>query len=301
LDRIDLLRIFVRVVESASFTKAAETLGLPRSSVSTAVQTLEARVGASLLHRTTRQVSPTQDGMTFFERSQRLLADYDEAESLFRDASSKPHGLLRINVPSRIGHSIIAPALPGFFSDYPDISLELRSTDRLVDPIQAGIDCVIRVGPLSDSSLISRKIGDLALVNCAAPAYLDRHGTPQTIEDLSRHQIITYLSPLSGRPEEWEWVDNGRSHGVQTPTRISVDDAEALIACCLAGLGLIQIPFYDVEDYLKAGRLATFMPDRTAAPMPISLLHPHRRPLSRRLQVFIDWVSALLLAKTRLQ
>lgn len=178
MDRIDLFRIFARVVECSSFTRAADTLGVPRSSVSAAVQELEGRVGVRLLHRTTRKVSPTQEGVALYERCQRVVADVEDTENLFRQTEAQPSGKLRIDVPGRIGRLIIAPALPEFLERYPQIDIDLGVTDRAVNLVEDGVDCVVRVGPLSDSGLISRPIGKLPLINVASPAYLKRHGTP---------------------------------------------------------------------------------------------------------------------------
>lgn len=297
MDRIDELKVFIRLAESQSFTKTADLLHIPRSTVSMALQDLERRVGARLLNRTTRQVSLTQDGGAFYERALRLLADYEETETLFHHTTAKPGGRLRINVPGRLGRLIIAPALPDFFTQYPDIEIDMGVTDRTVDLVQEGIDCVIRVGPLADSSLISRKIGDLALYNCASPSYLARHGTPRSIADLDTHYAVNYASPASGRTEEWEYAQAGKVHTVKLRARVTVNNAEAYIACCLAGLGLIQIPAYDVEAHLDAGELVEVMNDLRAAPMPITLLNPHRQHASRRLQVFVEWVTALLMSR----
>ncbi len=294
LDRIDLFRIFSRVVECASFTRAADTLGLPRSSVSAAVIDLEARVGARLLHRTTRKVSPTQDGAAFYERCLRLIADVDEAEGLFRQTSVGPTGKLRIDVPGRIGRLIIAPALPEFLDRYPQLDIDLRVTDRAVNLVEDSIDCVLRVGPLGDSGLIARKIGDLPLINVASPAYLARHGTPDAPDDLIAHLAVNYASPSTGRVEDWEWLDDGEVRLVPMRGRVTVNSAEAYIACCLAGLGLIQIPAYDVKRHLDAGELVEVMPAHRAVAMPMTLLYPHRQHLSRRLQVFADWLEQLL-------
>ncbi|OBZ92066.1 LysR family transcriptional regulator [Pararhizobium polonicum] len=294
MDRIDLFRTFTRVVECASFTRAADTLGLPRSSVSAAVIELEARVGARLLHRTTRKVSPTQDGTAFYERCLRLIADVEETEGLFRQTSVGSTGKLRIDVPGRIGRLIIAPALPEFLDRHPQLDIELRVTDRAVNLVEESVDCVLRVGPLGDSGLIARKIGDLPLINVASRGYLDQHGTPVTPEDLAMHLAVNYASPSTGRIEDWEWIEDGEVRMLSTRARVTVNSAEAYIACCLAGLGLIQIPAYDVKRHLDAGELVEVMPNRRAAPMPMSLLYPHRQHLSRRLQVFADWLEQIL-------
>lgn len=300
MDRIDALKLFVRLVESQSFTRTADLLRLPRSTVSTALADLEQRVGTRLLNRTTRRVSPTQDGAAFYERSLRLLADYEETETLFRQSSALPSGKIRINVPGRLGRLIIAPALPQFLDRYPDIEIDMGVTDRTVDLVQEGIDCALRVGPLADSSLVAKKIGDLLLYNCASPGYLARHGTPRSIADLKVHFAVNYASPASGRIEPWEYVEHGEIRNLTLAARVTVNNAEAYIACCLSGLGLIQIPAYDVEDHIARGELIEVLSHCRAAPMPVTLLYPHRQHVSRRLKVFVDWISALLRERLRL-
>lgn len=294
MDRIDLFRTFVRVVECASFTRAADTLGLPRSSVSAAIAELESRVGARLLNRTTRKVSATPDGTAFHERCLQIIADVEETENLFLNRQAQPVGKLRIDVPGRIGRLILAPALPEFLDLYPGVQIDLGATDRAIDLIGDGVDCVLRVGALADSGLIARMIGDLPLINVASPGYLARHGTPQGPADLPAHLAVNYASPTTGRVEPWEWVENGQSHQIEIPGRVTANSAEASIACCLAGLGLLQIPAYDVRGHLDAGELVEVLPGYRAAPLPMTLLYPHRQHLSRRLRVFTDWLEALL-------
>ncbi|PWR18706.1 LysR family transcriptional regulator [Zavarzinia compransoris] len=298
MDRIDLFRIFARVVEGGSFTRAADSLRLPRSTVSTAVQDLEARLGVRLLHRTTRRVTPTADGTAFYERALRLVQDMEEAEGLFRQSAAQPRGLLRVNVPGRIGRRMIAPALPDFLDRYPAIDVDLGVTDRPIDLVGEGVDAVIRVGHLPDSGLIARTLGTLPLINCASPAYLARHGVPMAPGDLAAHVAVNYASPLSGRIAEWEC---GAAGTVTLPARVTVNSAEAYIACCLAGLGLIQIPAFDVQDHLGLGELVEVMPDWRAAPMPIAILYPHRHQLTPRLRVFVAWIEALFRARLAVQ
>ena len=296
MDRIDLFRVFARVVELASFTRAADSLALPRSSVSAAIAELEGRVGARLLHRTTRKVSPTQDGLAFYERSIRVIADVEETEGLFRQSGTKPSGKLRVDVPGRIGRLVIAPALPTFLDAYPDIDIDidLGATDRAVDLVEEQIDCVLRVGPRVDSALIAAPVGELLLINVASPSYLARRGMPQTPDDLDDHWAVNYASPSTGRVEPWEWLEGGALRTRPMRGRVTVNNAEAYIACCLAGLGLIQIPAYDVREHLDAGELIEVMPWHRAEPLPMTLLYPHRRHLSRRVQVFADWLIDLL-------
>ncbi len=294
LDRIDLFRIFARVVETGSFTHAAETLKMPRSTVSTAIQELEARIGARLLARTTRSVSVTPDGAAFYERSIRVVSDVEDVEHLFRQTEFNAQGILRVDLPGRIGRLIVAPALPDFLERYPGIEIELGMTDRTINLVESGIDCVLRVGPLQSSGLISRRVGNLDLINVASTAYIARYGTPGSPDDLKHHQVIRYASPSSGRVEDWEWMDGNDVRSTPVKGRVTVNSAEASIACCLAGLGLIQIPAYDVRNHLLSGELVEVMPQWRAEALPMTILYPHRQHLSRRLQVFIEWLMLLL-------
>lgn len=297
MDRIDLFRVFARVVECANFTRAADTLGMPRSTVSAAIQELEARIGAQLLHRTTRKVSPTHDGTALYERCLRLIADVEETENLFRQTSVGPGGVLRVNVPGRVGRLVVAPELPNFLAAYPKIDIILGVTDRAIDLIEERADCVVRVGKLHDSGMIARPIGELRLINVASPQYVARYGVPRTPGDMKDHQVVQYASPSTGRVAPWEWADAETSRTLPTQGRVTVNSAEAYIACCLSGLGLIQIPAYDVQQHLRSGELIEVMPEFRAAPMPMTLLYPHRQHLSRRVQVFADWLDAILKAR----
>jgi DNA-binding transcriptional LysR family regulator len=295
MDRVETMQVFVRVAETGSFTKAADGLGLPRATVSAAIQQLEASLGARLLQRTTRRVHLTQDGSALLERCHQLLSDFEEISGLFKQTPAQASGKLKVDVPSRLARLVVAPALPEFFKLYPDIELELRCTDRSINLIQEGVDCVVRVGQLEDSSLVARPLGQFELVNCASPAYLRRHGVPATPSELARHWAISYLSPTSGRSAPWEYIEDGVLNTVEMRSRVAVNNAETYIACCLAGLGLIQIPAYDVRGHIRAGELQEVMPQARAGAMPVYALYPHRRHLSRRVQVFIDWIENLLL------
>ncbi|MDE8653450.1 LysR family transcriptional regulator [Novosphingobium album (ex Liu et al. 2023)] len=294
MDRIDLYRIFVRVAECASFTRAADLLGMPRSSVSAAIQELEGRLGARLLHRTTRSVTLTQDGRLFHERCLRLVAEVEEAEDLFRQTHAGPQGKLSIDVPGRLGRLVIAPALPAFLDRYPGIEIRLGMTDRAIDLIGDSVDCVLRVGVQPDSGMIARPVGSLRFINVASPAYLARHGTPRSPRDLAAHQAVHFASASTGRVEAWEWVEQGEVHAIELAGRVTVNSAEAQIACCLAGLGLIQIPAFDVKAHLRAGELVEVMPDHPAEPMPMALLYPHRQFMTRRLRILVDWLADLM-------
>ncbi|AFW00749.1 transcriptional regulator [Gluconobacter oxydans] len=294
MDRIDLFRIFIRVVETSSFTRTADMLNMPRSTVSTAIRDLEIRTGTRLLARTTRAVSPTQDGKKLYEHCLRLIADVEDIDTLFRKERDGLAGILRVNLPGRIGRLIVAPALPDFLSRHPDLSIELGMTDRAINLVEEQTDCVLRVGPLQDSGLISHKIGELHLLNVASPDYLERYGVPTDPHDLTSHHVIRYASPVTGRVEPWEWMENGESRSILPPACVTVDNAEALIACCLAGMGLIQIPSYDVQQHLQNGELVSVMPEWCAEPLPMSILYPHRHHTTNRVTTFVKWLEILL-------
>ena len=294
MDRIDTLRTFLRVAEMRSFTRAAASLQMPRSTVSTAIRELETRLGTRLLSRTTRHVALTHDGQELYDRALRLLGELEALEGLFHQDDTQLHGRLRIEAPGRIARLIIVPALPDFFARYPGIELEIGASDRPVNLVTEGVDCAIRVGELAESSLIARPLGQLPLINCASPDYLARHGTPTTLDDLWHHQAIHYASPFGSIAEDWEYREAGESRMLSLPGRIIVDNAESYIAACLAGLGLIQVPTYDVQHHLREERLVEVLPDHRAAPMPLTILYPHRHHRSHLLRVFIAWVETLL-------
>ncbi|MEN7433173.1 LysR family transcriptional regulator [Chromobacterium sp. TRC.1.1.SA] len=295
------MRVFAAVVDCGGFTRAAQQLQLPRATVSSAVQQLEAQLGARLLHRTTRRVQLTLDGGTFYERCQQLLADFDELESLFSQQGASPRGKLRIDVPGPIGRQVLAPALPAFFALYPDIELELGVTDRPVDLIQEGVDCVIRVGALAESRLVARRIGMLPQGNYASPDYLAAFGAPASPDALAGHRAVNYASPSTGKVFAWEYLQEGERRELALQSQVSVNQVESYIACALAGLGLIQLPRYDAEPHVAAGRLMEVLAGWPPPAMPVSVLYPHRRHLSRRVQVFVEWASALLRERLRLE
>lgn len=296
MDRFDQYRVFAQVAEMGSFIKAAHALELPRASVSAAIQQLETQLGARLLHRTTRQVRLTPDGEQLLDRIRALLTDVEDIDQLFQASQRQVSGRLIIDAPSRIARRVIAPALPGLLRRHPRLQLTLGSSDRAIDLVQVGVDCAVRIGRLHDSSLVVRPLGLIALINCASPAYLREHGEPKQPAELpDRHWAVGYASPKTGRELPWEYLPGDGSEQIfEVPSRVVVNNAESYIACCLAGLGLIQIPRFDVQHLLDSGQLVEVMPTCRAASMPVSLLYPHRRQRSRRLAAFQEWFEALM-------
>ncbi len=291
MDRLQAMQVFTRVIDTNSFTKAAETLDLPRASVTTIIQNLEAYLGMRLMHRTTRRLSLTPDGAAYYERCVRILADIEETESGLQNGNRKPHGKLRVDMPGAIGRTIVIPALNEFHTRFPDIDLQLGFTDRPIDLLQEGVDCVIRVGALQDSSLVARRIGLFEGVTCASPEYLALAGIPHTLEALSQFKAINYFSSRTGRIMNWAFLVDGKEVEVKMNGSVSVNDAEAYVTCALEGFGLIQPALFMVLPHLRSGALKEVLPEWKPLPMPISAVYPHSRHLSPKVRVFVDWVA----------
>ncbi|MBO9667437.1 MAG: LysR family transcriptional regulator [Bdellovibrio sp.] len=294
MDRIESMRIFMKVAELESFSRAGEILGLPKATISSGITQLESSLGARLLHRTTRKVQMTQDGETFYERCRDLLADVEEVEGLFQKSPSTVSGRIRVDMSVPMARGLIIPRLPEFLEKYPEIQIELSSTDRKVDLIREGFDCVVRVGTLADSGLIARPVGKLQIVNCASPAYLEKYGRPRKIEDLQKHYLIQYVQTLGTKPDGFEYFDGEKYRTVNMKSKITVNNVDAYTAACLAGLGIIQAPLVGARELLKSKKLEEVLPKMKVEPMQVSIVYPHRRNLAKRVQIFIEWVEKVL-------
>jgi len=296
MDKIHAMQLFIRVAELESFSRAADTLGLPKGSVSRQIQALENLLGTQLLHRTTRRVSLTQDGMVYYERAKDLLANLDELDGLFQSDPKSISGRLRVDMPVGVARNLVIPKLPSFLQQYPGIELELSSSDRLVDVIREGFDCVVRVGTLKDSGLIARTLGKLSIINCASPDYLARFGYPENLDDLASHAVIHYAVNLGTRPQGFEFYNGDTTLWVKTGGILTVNSTETYHAACLAGLGIIQVPRVGVREALRAKKMVEILPQYRAEPMPVSLIYPHRRNLSRRVHLFMEWLTGIMKA-----
>lgn len=294
MDRFQEMQVFVRIAERRSFSKAAEDLQIPRPTVTNLVKRMEARLGARLLERTTRQVRLTHDGEAHYQRCVRLLADLEEADGAFLDTS--PKGLLRVNAQGTLARFFVMPGLPAFLERYPDIVLQLGEDDRLVDLVREGVDCVLRTGTLQDSSLVGRQIALMPQVTVASPAYLARHGEPRRLEDLEGHRAVDYLSSATGRSLPLDFMVDGKNVQVRPRAVVSVTGAELYTGAALAGLGLVQVPRYRVERELAAGELKIVLPGAPPAPMPVSVLYPQNRQVSARVRVFTHWLAEVIAA-----
>lgn len=290
---LEAVRVFLRVAELGSFTRAASQLGLAKSRASLLVQGLEQQLGAKLLQRTTRSVALTEEGELFVTRGRALLTEADELTSLFA-ASRSLKGRLRIDLPAGLARDLVIPRLPEFLALHPGLELQLSATDRRVDVMREGFDCVLRVGPPGESSLQVRRLGLMPNINCASASYLARYGTPKTLEELSAHYVVHYSSKLSGDHCGFEYFDGARYREVPMRALVTVNNVDAYRAACLAGLGIVQLPRSGVLSSLARGELVEVLPSFAAAPMPVSLVHAYGRSVPRRVRVFMDWLARLL-------
>ncbi|HAU3347863.1 TPA: LysR family transcriptional regulator [Salmonella enterica subsp. houtenae serovar 1,40:z4,z23:-] len=291
MDKIYAMKLFVRVAERESFSRAAEDVGLPKGSVSRQIQALEHQLGIRLLHRITRRVQLTQDGMVYYERAKDLLSNLDELEGLFQPDPASISGKIRVDIPPGLANSLIMPRLPTFLHHYPGIALELCSSDRQDDLLREDFDCVVRTDPLHAPGIVTRPLGELARVNCASPQYLARFGYPENLDDLASHAVVHYsLAPGVSSPGFAFETPHGMQW-VKTGGMLTVNSTETWHTACLAGLGIIQTPRIAVREALRAGTLIEILPQYRAAPLSVTLHYPHRRNLSRRVHLFMVWLT----------
>jgi len=295
MDKFAAMQAFVRVVEAGTFTKAADSLNLPKPTVTRLIQTLEAHLQTKLLNRTTRRVTVTADGAAYFDRALRLLGEMDELESSMSRAKANPRGRLRIDVGAAVAHLLLIPALPDFHARYPDIQIDLGVSDRPVDLIGENVDCVLRGGEITDQSLVARRIGEFHTILAATPAYLKKHGVPQHPNELedSGHRMVTYFSHRTGRP--YPLVFSKGSEKIELSARyvVSVNDSTANLAAALAGLGIVRTSTFQAQPHFARGALVPLLLDWCSESIPLYVVYPPNRHLSNKLRVFVDWVAEL--------
>lgn len=293
MDQLLAIRAFARVVEAGNFTKAADSLQLPKATVSKLVQTLEAHLGVQLLQRTTRRVAVTPDGAIYYEKSTRIIKELEDVDGSFSAAQTRPRGHLRVDLGSSVADRLLVPALPDFRARYPDIRIDLGVSDRHVDLIGDNVDCVIRGGALTDPGLIARTIARASWMTCASPEYLEKHGTPRRPEDLEKpaHAVVNYLSARTGRVLPMHFEKNGRRAEIAARHVVGINESNAHFAAGLAGLGIIQTFAFIARDAVARGELHEILPAWQPRPYPLHLVYPPNRHLSNRLRVFIDWVA----------
>ncbi len=293
MDRIAAMNAFVRVVEAGTFTKAAETLNVPNASVTRLIQELEHRLKVRLLHRTTRSVTVTPEGATFYERVVRLLADLADIESSAGESLAKPSGRVRVETPVAIASLVIVPALAAFYRDFPEVEVDLGSGNRRADLVAEGIDCAIRVGEITEQMVVARRIGEFHFTTCATPEFLAAHGAPATPEELRERPTIGMTSARTGRPLPFRFGNASGEVDLALSHRLVVNDTNSYLAAGLAGLGIVQAPAYAVNAAVQGGQLVSLLQEWHTPATPVHVIYPPNRYLSAKVRVFIDWTIAL--------
>jgi len=294
MNKLQAMEVFVQVVDTGGFTRASENLKLPKATVSTLIQSLEASLSVKLLNRTTRHVSVTADGAAYYERCIRILSEVRDAEDSVGRNRLSPAGRLRVDAPTGLASTVIIPALPEFFARYPDIQLELGCSDRQVDLVEEGVDCAIRGGRrLADSRLVARRVGTMNYVTCASPAYLEQYGRPMHPNDLVNHRCVNYVSARTGKVFDWYFTQNEQRLQVTLSSHMAVSDSYAYTAAGLSGLGIIQMADFLMAEMIAEGRLISILDDWSNEPLPIHVVYPQNRHLSAKVRVFVDWATEL--------
>lgn len=291
MELLQSMRLFARLAELGSFTKAAESLDIGRPQVTRYIQELETSLGVRLFQRTTRKVALTAEGERFYERVQEILADISAATSMFDRSGITLTGRLRVDIPSAFAQMKFINSLKEFTVRYPGINMILGVTDRAVDLIGEGVDCALRIGDLPDSSLIARPVAMATMVTCAAPGYLKEHGEPKTLEDLASHRGVNFLSGQSNRILPWHFSVKAQDRSFVPDAGITVTESNAYVQCGVSGFGIIQAPGIAVAKHLESRGLVEILKPYRPAPRPVSLLYPSRTHLAPQVQAFIEWLQ----------
>jgi LysR family transcriptional regulator for bpeEF and oprC len=293
MNKLQAMQVFVRVVETGALTRAADSLQTPKATVTTLIQQLEAELGVKLLNRTTRNLSVTNDGASYYTRCVAILGQIRETEESLGQRHAAPAGQLRVDVPTLMARLVIVPALPSFFTRYPNIHLQLACSERRADLIEEGVDCAVWSGELEDSTLIARRIGQLYFGTCASPAYITAHGQPRHPDELNSHRCIGHFSPRTGKALDWVFAKDGTSIQASPRGHITLDDQNSYVAAAEAGLGIAQIPAFVLKDAMDRGTLALVLADWVPEPTPLNVVYPENRHLSGKIRVFVDWIAEL--------
>ncbi|BEM06787.1 LysR family transcriptional regulator [Serratia marcescens] len=293
MDRIQAMQVFTRVAEAGSFVRAAETLSMPSSTVTNTIKNLEKYLQVRLLNRTTRRVSLTPEGLQYLAQCREILSLIEHSESSLTDSVRRPQGRLRVDMPGGIAQFIVMPNLKDFYRLYPDIYLMIGVSDRQVDLVQEGVDCVIRTGELTDSTLVARPLGRFRWVTCASPDYLRKFGVPETPEALSQHRAIHYFSSSGRRTNELRFTSGTEAFSVPVEGDAAVNETGLYIRLCLEGFGLAQLAENVISENLQQGKLVEVLADWQPPSVPVTMLYPHQRFLSPAVRAFADWVAGL--------
>ncbi|MDR2331213.1 MAG: LysR family transcriptional regulator [Comamonas sp.] len=292
MDFIQKLQVFKAVAELQSFARASESLKLTRPSVTIAMNELEKEVGVRLLHRTTRKTTITAEGAVYLEQVLLTLNAVGDARSFFGGASAEPSGKLRIDMSNSIAKSVVIPGIREFQKLYPKVEVTLGVSDQQVDLVAEGVDCVLRLGELAPTSLVSRTILRIPFVICASPAYLQEHGAPKTLDDLQDHLGVVYFHGKERKVREWQFSVAGKMRSIRMRPAIMTNDHESYVACAVNGLGIAQIATIGIREELATGRLVPVLTGVDAGHLPMSILYPARKHLPPKVRAFVEWITS---------
>ena len=294
MDQVFCMRMFARVVEQGSFVRASEEFDVSRSTATECVARLEKQLGVRLLHRTTRQLTPTEEGRAYYESCVRILGDLAEAEEMLSSAQSTPRGRLRVSVPNSFVHRVFLPELPRFLKKYPELQVELIITDRAVNLVEEGIDCAVRATRIADDSmLVARHIANVRWMTCASPAYVKAHGMPRRVEDLAAHNCVRFISPSTGRTAEWRFEKDGRDITFAPRGNLGVTSLEGAASAAMHGVGIAQVPEPFVSAAIRAKTMKAVLLDHIAPAPSLQVVYPSNRYLTAKVRAFADFVAEI--------
>jgi DNA-binding transcriptional LysR family regulator len=295
MDQLSAMRAFIRVVETGNFTRAADTLAMPKATVTNLIQGLEAHLHTKLLNRTTRRVMVTTDGALYYERAAQIVSEISELDGSLTNSQGLPSGRLRVEMAGAFADSIVVPALCDFYQKYPDIRIDLGVSDRTVDYLAENVDCALRAGTPADQSLIARRVSEVELITCAAPLYIERFGTPERPEDLEKdHYSVSYFRAQNNRTLPFEFHKDNEKLEINPRYLVAVNDSRTFVTAAITGLGIAQVPRFMVRDALNKGELVQVFPEWSREPLGLYIVYPPNRHLSNKVRVFVDWLVKLL-------
>ncbi|MBB3316945.1 DNA-binding transcriptional LysR family regulator [Rhizobium sp. BK181] len=295
MDQLSAMRAFIRVVETGNFTRAADTLAMPKATVTNLIQGLEAHLHTKLLNRTTRRVMVTTDGALYYERAAQIVSELEELDGSLSNSQGLPTGRLRVEMAGAFADWIVVPALCDFYQKYPDIRVDLGVGDRTVDYLAENVDCALRGGTPADQSLIARRVSEVELVTCAAPLYIEKFGIPARPEELENdHYSVSYFRAQTNRTLPFEFRKDNEDLEINPRYLLSVNDSRTFVTAALRGLGIAQLPRFMIRDALTKGDLVEILPEWSREPLPLYIVYPPNRHLSNKVRVFVDWLVKLL-------
>ncbi len=295
MDQLSAMRAFIRVVETGNFTRAADTLAMPKATVTNLIQGLEAHLHTKLLNRTTRRVMVTTDGALYYERAAQIVSELEELDGSLSNSQGLPTGRLRVEMAGAFADWIVVPALCDFYQKYPDIRVDLGVGDRTVDYLAENVDCALRGGTPADQSLIARRVSEVEMLTCAAPLYIEKFGVPTRPEELENdHYSVSYFRAQTNRTLPFEFRKDNEDLEINPRYLLSVNDSRTFVNAALNGLGIAQLPRFMVRDALAKGDLVEILPEWSREPLPLYIVYPPNRHLSNKVRVFVDWLVKLL-------